>query len=119
LGDTLTRQSRARESKGYETPARTKIQRLEELLTHSAIAILAKPAGVESVVNRALHFAAAWRPRAEERRPQNLVWPSPQGFAAYDAAYLDLAAREKLELATLDAAMRRAAEQSGIAIFQR
>ncbi len=39
------------------------------------------------------------------------------GLTAYDAAYLDLAAREKLKLATLDTAMRKAAEQSGIAIF--
>ena len=39
------------------------------------------------------------------------------GLTAYDAAYLDLAAREKLTLATLDTAMRKAAEQSGITIF--
>jgi len=41
------------------------------------------------------------------------------GLTAYDAAYVDLASREKLTLATLDTAMRKAAEQSGIAIFQR
>jgi predicted nucleic acid-binding protein len=40
------------------------------------------------------------------------------GLTAYDAAYLDLAARERLTLATLDEAMRKAAEQSGIAVFQ-
>jgi len=40
------------------------------------------------------------------------------GLTAYDAAYLDLAAREKLTLATLDKAMRKAAVQAGIAIFQ-
>jgi predicted nucleic acid-binding protein len=40
------------------------------------------------------------------------------GLTAYDAAYLHLAAREKLTLATLDTAMRKAAEQSGIALFQ-
>ncbi len=41
------------------------------------------------------------------------------GLTAYDAAYLDLASREKLTLATLDGAMRKAAEQSGITIFRR
>jgi predicted nucleic acid-binding protein len=39
------------------------------------------------------------------------------GLTAYDAAYLDLASREKLPLATLDKAMRKAAERSGITIF--
>ncbi len=41
------------------------------------------------------------------------------GLTAYDAAYLDLAWREKLTLATLDTAMRKAAEQSGITIFRQ
>jgi len=41
------------------------------------------------------------------------------GLTAYDATYVDLASREKLALATLDTAMRKAAEQSGIAIFQQ
>ncbi len=39
------------------------------------------------------------------------------GLTAYDAAYVDLAAREKLTLATLDTAMLKAAEQIGITIF--
>jgi predicted nucleic acid-binding protein len=39
------------------------------------------------------------------------------GLTAYDAAYVDLASREKLTLATLDTAMRKAAEQSGITVF--
>jgi predicted nucleic acid-binding protein len=41
------------------------------------------------------------------------------GLTAYDAAYLDLASRENLTLATLDKAMRKAADQSGIPIFQQ
>jgi predicted nucleic acid-binding protein len=41
------------------------------------------------------------------------------GLTAYDTAYLDLASREKLALATLDTAMRKAAEQSGITIFRQ
>jgi len=40
------------------------------------------------------------------------------GLTAYDAAYVDLASREKLPLATLDNDMRKAAEQAGIAIFR-
>ena len=40
------------------------------------------------------------------------------GLTAYDAAYVDLAARERLTLATLDTAMRKAAEQSGVTIFR-
>lgn len=40
------------------------------------------------------------------------------GLTAYDAAYVDLASRERLVLATLDAAMRKAAEQSGVTIFR-
>jgi predicted nucleic acid-binding protein len=39
------------------------------------------------------------------------------GLTAYDAAYVDLAFRERLTLATLDGNMRKAAEQAGIAIF--
>jgi predicted nucleic acid-binding protein len=41
------------------------------------------------------------------------------GLTAYDAAYVDLAARERLPLATLDTAMRAAAERVGVSIFQR
>lgn len=40
------------------------------------------------------------------------------GLTAYDAAYVDLAAREGLTIATLDHAMRQAAEQAGVAIFR-
>ncbi|MBV9877719.1 MAG: type II toxin-antitoxin system VapC family toxin [Verrucomicrobia bacterium] len=40
------------------------------------------------------------------------------GLTAYDAAYVDLAARENLTLATLDASMREAAVQSGLSVFQ-
>jgi predicted nucleic acid-binding protein len=39
------------------------------------------------------------------------------GLTAYDAAYVDLAAREGLRLATLDAAMRKAAQESQVASF--
>ncbi len=39
------------------------------------------------------------------------------GLTAYDAAYVDLAAREGLMLATLDAAMRKAAQKSQVTIF--
>ena len=41
------------------------------------------------------------------------------GLTAYDAAYVDLASRERLALATLDTPMRKAAERSGRTIFQQ
>jgi predicted nucleic acid-binding protein len=41
------------------------------------------------------------------------------GLTAYDAVYVDLAWRDGLTLATLDTAMRRAAEQSQIALFRQ
>jgi predicted nucleic acid-binding protein len=41
------------------------------------------------------------------------------GLTAYDAAYVDLASREGLTLATLDGPMRKAAEQSGVTIFRQ
>ena len=40
------------------------------------------------------------------------------GLTAYDAAYVDLASRERLALATLDGPMRKAAEQAGVTIFR-
>lgn len=40
------------------------------------------------------------------------------GLTAYDAAYVDLAEREKLTLATLDKPMREAAERFGITTFR-
>jgi len=41
------------------------------------------------------------------------------GLTAYDAAYVDLAVRERLTIATLDTAMRKATEQSGVTIFRQ
>jgi predicted nucleic acid-binding protein len=39
-------------------------------------------------------------------------------MTVYDAAYLDLALREGLPLASLDKAMREAAVKSGVALFE-
>jgi predicted nucleic acid-binding protein len=39
------------------------------------------------------------------------------GLSAYDAAYLDLAMRERLALATLDGKLRKAAKASGVVVF--
>jgi predicted nucleic acid-binding protein len=39
------------------------------------------------------------------------------GLTAYDAAYVDLALRERLTLAALDRAMLKSAEQAGVSIF--
>jgi predicted nucleic acid-binding protein len=41
-----------------------------------------------------------------------------RGLTVYDAAYLDLAVREQLPLASLDDALLRAAAQSGLPVFQ-
>jgi predicted nucleic acid-binding protein len=41
-----------------------------------------------------------------------------QGLSVYDAAYLELAMRRGLPLATLDAALRAAAEAFGITLYQ-
>jgi predicted nucleic acid-binding protein len=40
------------------------------------------------------------------------------GLTVYDAAYLDLALREGLPLASLDHALCQAADNSGVAMFQ-
>jgi len=40
-----------------------------------------------------------------------------QGLTAYDAAYVELAARRNLPLATLDKALQRAAEAEGVSIM--
>jgi predicted nucleic acid-binding protein len=40
------------------------------------------------------------------------------GLSVYDAAYLDLSLREKWPIATLDKALIRAAERSGVEMFQ-
>ena len=39
------------------------------------------------------------------------------GLTAYDAAYLELAMRRRASLATLDAALRKAAAAAGVAVF--
>ncbi len=43
---------------------------------------------------------------------------SRHGLTAYDAAYLDVALRRGIPLATLDAALRKACATAGIALFQ-
>ncbi len=49
------------------------------------------------------------------------VFPLAREYAlsAYDAAYLDLAMREGMALATLDAELCRAAEATGVALYLR
>lgn len=52
-------------------------------------------------------------------RALNHVLPLARTFSltAYDAIYLDLAMREGLTLATLDAGLRKAARKAGVRIF--
>jgi predicted nucleic acid-binding protein len=39
------------------------------------------------------------------------------GLSAYDAAYLDVAVRHGVPLATLDSALRKAGQKAGVEIF--
>lgn len=62
--------------------------------------IVTDPASIEHVLADTLHLA---------RRHH---------LSAYDAAYLELAMREKLPLATLDAELRKAAKRAHVALFK-
>lgn len=55
------------------------------------------------------------------RRAFDFILPLCRGYAltAYDAAYLDLAIRRSLPLATLDDDLRRAAKKAGVALLGR
>ena len=48
----------------------------------------------------------------------NLRLARNRGVSAYDACYLDLAIRYGLPVATLDGALRSAAEAEGVEIFE-
>jgi predicted nucleic acid-binding protein len=58
----------------------------------------------------------------EDETPREQHWQSVSaladvyGLSVYDAAYLELAQRRRLPLATLDEALRRAAEKAGVAL---
>ena len=59
----------------------------------------------------------------EQMRPVELIRDGLKsaigfGLTAYDAAYIELALRDRLALATLDGAMGKAAEQHGISLFR-
>lgn len=49
---------------------------------------------------------------------KSIVIAGQYGLTAYDAAYVDLASRTGLVLATLDARMENAARDAGLTIFQ-
>lgn len=59
-----------------------------------------------------------------EGSPRADTWPRlhalgrVHGLSAYDAAYLELAARRGLPLATCDGALRKAARAAGLALFE-
>jgi len=50
--------------------------------------------------------------------PRLWQYDVPISISIYHAAYLDSALRERLPLATVDKAVLRAAEPSGVALFQ-
>ena len=50
-------------------------------------------------------------------RGQTFMLAREHALSAYDAAYLELAMREKLPLATLDADLRKAANRAGLKLY--
>jgi len=48
---------------------------------------------------------------------KTLLLAREMGLSAYDASYLELALRESVPLATLDAALRKAARKAGVEVF--
>ena len=77
---------------------------------------------MDAVAQAALLERLRLLPVAMERRPatwlaqQILPLTRTYGISAYDAAYLELAIREGLPLATLDDELRRAASAAGVAL---
>jgi predicted nucleic acid-binding protein len=70
-------------------------------------------AHIESLLSDAITTDAALVPVR-----QALTTARAFGLSAYDAAYLEVARRERLELATLDEALRAAAAKSEVAILR-
>jgi predicted nucleic acid-binding protein len=60
---------------------------------------------------------------AEDHEPEGDPWKATgrlaelYGLTVYDASYLELAQRRRLPLATLDAALQRAAEAAGVEVL--
>lgn len=60
---------------------------------------------------------------SEDNEPESDPWRATvrladvHGLTVYDAAYLELAQRRRLPLATLDAALRRAAQNAGVGVM--
>jgi len=63
-------------------------------------------------------------PIVAEARPTSRLWQTvvpvarEHGLSAYDAAYLELALRRGLPLATLDAGLEKAARKAGVPLFR-
>lgn len=83
------------ERKGRITLAKT----AEFLSLLAGLPILVDSQGSEKAWSDVLSLARAYR------------------LSAYDAAYLELAIRQRAKLATLDAALRSAAQAAGVALF--
>ena len=78
-------------------------------IAHAKVtAILARIAGLPISVRRS---------DPKQAFEQVLPMARQQGLSQYDAAYLELAAREGLALATLDGELRRAAEATGVELL--
>ncbi len=76
------------------------------------------PAQTTGFLNRLTGFDIRVIP-AEMTRSFDRILPVARehGLTTYDAAYLELALRETLPLATLDAALKKAARSVGVPIF--
>jgi predicted nucleic acid-binding protein len=62
--------------------------------------IVTDPATVKAAFDNTVHLARRYR------------------LSAYDAAYLELAIREEVALATLDGELRKAATKAGVQLFE-
>jgi predicted nucleic acid-binding protein len=71
---------------------------------------------------RAARWLEALQVRVEPAHPMRAIpgltaVAREHGLSAYDAAYLDLAARTRSHLATLDGALRQSAARAGVDVF--
>lgn len=64
-----------------------------------------------------LNISVSQSPSALSSIRNGVAWAKRCGLTAYDAAYVELAAREGLMLATLDARMHEAAVKAGVTVF--
>ena len=97
------------EREGLRVPEPWPSQVAELLSTAEATALLALLSRLTIEVEAAISPVAAVR--------EGIAAAQRYGLPARDAAYLELAAREGLKLATRDSTMRSAANRAGVTVF--